>query len=169
MSVRGNRTETSVDALRAVAHGSFALPPLLSAVPLDGACLADGGLMRNAPLEHALTLGATEIVYLCNVQVAPRAGWHLATSMPRTLLRYANIYFRRASNVGYADAPIVEAKYHGVPFLTIAPPPSLRLSSALLPTARSMRSLVDLGEECALRAIEEARHVAPEIVPSARG
>ena len=39
------------------------LPP----VPLGEELLADGGLLHNAPLNAAVKLGATEIVYLCNV------------------------------------------------------------------------------------------------------
>jgi NTE family protein len=162
VAVRGNRTEKTAEDLRHVAHGSFSLPPLLPPVHLDGQVLADGGFLRNAPLESALELGATEIVYLCNVQVAPRDDFRPSWA-PRTLLRYANIYFRRASNIGYADAPIVESHYHGVPFLTIAPPSSLRLFQAALPTGNAMKKLVAMGEERARRAIEAARDVAPEI------
>ena len=162
VSVRGNRTEQSADDLRAVTRASFSLPPLLPPVELHGALLADGGFLRNAPLETALSLGATEIVYLCNVQVAPHRGFG-RFGAARTFLRYANIYFRRASNIGYADAHIVEGHYHGVPFLTIAPPPTLRLIQAMLPTSSTMQRMVDLGESCAHSAIHASRLVAPEI------
>jgi len=162
VAVRGNRTEKSAADLRDVAHGSFSLPPLLPAVHLDGQLLADGGFLRNAPLENALDLGATEIIYLCNVQVAPRDDFRPSWA-PRTLLRYLNIYFRRASNIGYVDAPIVESHYHDVPFLTIAPPSSLRLFQAAVPTGAAMKKLVAMGEDRARRAIEAAQHVAPGI------
>ena len=115
------------------------------------------------PLEKAMKVGATEIVYLCNVQVLPRGGW-----APRSAVgagaRYAEIFFRRASNVGFADAEIVEGHYRGVPFLTIAPPTSVRLESIMswmLPTPRAMQKLVDFGSDCAERALA-AKTLAPE-------
>lgn len=64
--------------------------------------------------------------------------------------------FRRASNVGSADAEIVEGHYRGIPFLTIAPPTSVRLESIaswMLPTHRAMTKLVDFGRDCAERAL----------------
>jgi NTE family protein len=158
VSVRGNRTEHDLDALRACAHAAYALPPLLSPIPLGEELLADGGLLRNAPLESALDLGATEIIYLCNVQVAPHAEWRRAHTT-RALARYLDVYFRRASNVGFADAPIVEGRFHGVPFLTIAPPNRLDLRDmvgSMIPTMGRMRRLIELGEESAREALETA-------------
>lgn len=156
--VRGNKTEPSVDALRTVAHASYALPPLLPPIQHGEQLLADGGLLRNAPLEFALEQGATEIVYLCNVQVAPEAGF--SPSQPhKALLRYLNVYFRRASNVGYADAPIVEGRYHGVPFLTIAPPRKVdfrELIGSMVPTTHRMQHLIELGAEAAHEAFAKS-------------
>jgi hypothetical protein len=37
VTVRGNRTEKTASALRAVAQGAYALPPLLPPVPLGDA------------------------------------------------------------------------------------------------------------------------------------
>lgn len=161
VSVRGNRTEKSVESLRVVAHASYALPPLLAPMPLDNALLADGGLLRNAPLEFALEMGATEIVYLCNVQIAPHKNWHKAR-IPAALGRYLDIYFRRASNIGYADAPIVEGRFHGIPFLAIAPPQKLSFSDmvgSMIPTMDRMRKLIELGESSARDALAAAYRV----------
>ena len=168
VAVRGNRTESTASDLRAVARGSYSLPPLLKPVPLGNALLADGGLLRNAPLEHAMQLRATEIIYLCNVQVAPAAGFEQRSSS-RALARYLDIYFRRASNVGFADAAIVEGRYRGIPFLTIAPPATPTLGSlvrSMLPTPTAMKRLVALGESCANRALSVAHHVGHVRVPS---
>jgi NTE family protein len=161
VSVRGNRTETSHEALRAVAHGSYALPPLLAPIPLGNALLADGGLLRNAPLEFALEMGASEIIYLCNVQVAPHKNWRRAR-IPAALGRYLDIYFRRASNIGYVDAPIVEGRYHGIPFLAIAPPDVLDVRDVLgsmVPTEGRMRRLIELGKSSAREALAAAYRV----------
>jgi predicted acylesterase/phospholipase RssA len=161
LSVRGNRTEKDIESLRAVAHASYALPPLLAPIQLGDALLADGGLLRNAPLEFALDLGATEIIYLCNVQVAPHKDWKHAR-IPAALGRYLDIYFRRASNIGFADAPIVEGRYHGVPFLAIAPPHHLDfrdIVGSMIPTMNRMKGLIDLGESSAREALQSAYRV----------
>ena len=155
VKVRGNRSEPDAEALRQVSAGSYALPPLLPPVPLGDELLADGGLLHNAPLEQAMKLGATEILYLCNVQVLPRGEWAAGSAL-RATARYMEIFFRRASNVGFADAEIVEGHYRGVPFLTVAPPTSVRLESIaswMLPTHRAMQKLVDFGRDCAERAL----------------
>lgn len=161
VAVRGNRTEKSVEALRTVAHASYALPPLLAPMPLGDSLLADGGLLRNAPLEFARDMGATEIVYLCNVQIAPHKDWKSAR-IPAALGRYLDIYFRRASNIGFADAPIVEGRFHGVPFLTIAPPHQLDfrdMLGSMIPTSDRMQRLIELGESSARQALESAYRV----------
>ncbi len=162
VKIRGNRTETSPANLRAVAHGSFALPPLLPPVRLADELLADGGLLINAPLDSAIKLGATEIVYLCNVQVLPRAG-EVSPSTLRATLRYADIFFRRASNVGFADAEVHEGTYRGVRFVAIAPPPYLRLDSIaswMIPKEGAMEHLVTYGRASADRAIASTKWLA---------
>jgi NTE family protein len=159
--VRGNRTEPDVQSLRAVAHASYALPPLLPPIRNGAGLLADGGLLRNAPLEFALDLGATEIVYLCNVQVAPPADFG-AKQFSKAFTRYAEVYFRRASNIGYADAPIVEGRYHGVPFLTIAPPRRLdlrELAGSMVPTTDRMNRLIELGAASARDALRSSYRI----------
>jgi predicted acylesterase/phospholipase RssA len=161
VALRGNRTETSIEDLRAVAHASYALPPLLAPILLGDCLLADGGLLRNAPLEFALNMGATEIVYLCNVQVAPHREWNSAR-IPAALGRYLDIYFRRASNIGFADAPIVEGRFHGIPFLAIAPPQRLDfrdMVGSMIPTLDRMQRLITLGNESAHEALRSAYRV----------
>jgi NTE family protein len=167
VSVRGNRTEKSAEDLRAVAHAAFAIPPLFGPVQMGSHFLADGGLLHNVPLDAAMKLGATEIVYLCNVQVLPHEGWEPTRTVSATT-RYLEIFFRRASNVGFADAHITEGRYHGIPFLTIAPPRALPLDSLLkwtLPTPRSMQQLVRHGEMRARLALAAARDHGHRIAP----
>jgi NTE family protein len=156
VAVRGNRTEPSANALRAVSRGAYALPPLLPPVPLGDEHLADGGLLYNAPLSAAADLGATEIVYLCNVHAVPPEGF-ATTSTARSAWRYAEIFFRRASNVGFVDAEIIDGRFRGVPFLAIAPPATLRFGSVLrwmMPTVDAAQYLVDSGREAAASAFE---------------
>lgn len=162
VKIRGNRTEKSAEDLRVVAHGSYALPPLLPPIPLDNALLADGGLLINAPLDSAIKLGATEIVYLCNVQVLPHENRRRQSTLKATL-RYADIFIRRASNVGFADAELKEGNYRGVPFVAIAPPSYLRLDSMLswmVPKEGAMDRLVSYGRASAERAIERTSWLA---------
>ena len=154
--IRSNRTESSPEALRAVAHAAFAVPPLLPPVAWAGELLADGGLLHNAPLSAAVDLGATEIIYLNNVHALPHPNF-AGNSILRATARYADVFFRRASNVGFADAEIVEDRFRGIPFLTIAPPATLRFGSMMrwmLPTVNAMAHPVERGRVSACRALD---------------
>lgn len=156
VTVRGNRTEPDAASLRAVSRAAYALPPLLPPVKLGDQLLADGGLLHNAPLDAAVKLGATEIVYLCNVHAIPHEGFQ-RTSTFRSLWRYAEIFFRRASNVGFVDAEIVDSRFRGVPFLAIAPPADLKFGSIvrwMLPRIDAARFLVETGYACAKKALD---------------
>ena len=157
--VRGNRTEPDADSLRAVSRGAYALPPLLPPVPLGDELLADGGLLHNAPLNAAVKLGATEIVYLCNVRAIPKDGFE-ETSTFHSAWRYAEIFFRRASNVGFVDEEIVDESFRGVPFLAIAPPATLgfgRLVRIMVPAVDAEKYLVTTGYDCAKKALAQWR------------
>lgn len=164
VTVRTNRTERTPEALRTVAAAAYALPPLLPPIPHGAELLSDGGLLRNAPLHVATELGATEIVYLNNVHALPHTEPPRARAPGRSILRsafrYADVFFRRASNVGYVDAEIVENRYHGVPFLTIAPPATLAIGSMLRwmrPTTNAMAFLIEQGRESARKALATSR------------
>lgn len=164
VALRGNRTEGGAEALRQVSRAAYALPPLLPPVLVGGSLHADGGLLYNAPLEHAADLGATEIVYVCNVQVLPHLGYERPHTLPATL-RYLDVFFRRASNVGFADAVISEGLWRDIPFLTIAPPPAPGLRSilsALRPTHAQMQRLVGLGYNEAVSAFAQWRFASPQ-------
>ena len=157
VSVRGNRTDPSPEALRAVSRGAYSLPPLLPPVSHGRMLLADGGLLHNAPLHAAVKLGATSIVYVCNVHAIPRAGFRRRSSIG-SAWRYAEIFFRRASNVGFVDAEIVDGRFRGVPFLAITPPANLGFGSLLrrmVPRIDAVQHLVDTGYECGARAYGE--------------
>jgi predicted acylesterase/phospholipase RssA len=159
VSVRSNRTEKDASALRAVSQGSYALPPLLPPVRFAHELLADGGLLHNAPLNAAVKLGATEIIYLCNVQSLPFQGFRERSTL-RSSLRYAEIFFRRASNVGFVDESIVDDRFRNVPFLAIAPPASRGFGRSLrwmVPKRNIARELIDSGFECATRALKTQR------------
>lgn len=159
VTVRGNRTETTAEGFRAVARGAYALPPLLPPVPYGREMLADGGLLHNAPLNAAVKLGATEIVYLCNVHAIPNEGYKpRRISSLGAVWRYAEIFFRRASNVGFVDAEITDESFRGVPFLAITPPATLRFGSVMrwaLPSVDAAQCLIDTGYECASRALAQ--------------
>jgi NTE family protein len=166
VTVRGNRTETSAEALRAITRGAYALPPLLPPVPWDGTMLADGGLLQNAPLTAAASLGATSIVYVCNVHAIPRAGFQKPSTI-RSTWRYAEIFFRRASNVGFVDAEIMDGRFRQVPFLAIAPPADLGFGSILrwmVPRIDAVQHLVDQGHAAARRAFEQW-DASPSVLP----
>lgn len=157
VAVRGNRTEPTSEALRAVSRAAYALPPLLPPILLGDELLADGGLLHNAPLNAAVKLGATQIVYLCNVHAIPKTGFE-RTSTLRSTWRYAEIFLRRASNVGFVDAEIVDDHFRGVPFLAIAPPANLGFGSIvrwMVPRINAARHLVDTGYRSAKAALEQ--------------
>lgn len=156
VSVRGNRTEPTAEGLRTVSRAAYALPPLLPPVRDGDRWLADGGLLHNAPLEAALRLGASEIVYLCNVQVLPHEGYARPATIPATG-RYLDIFFRRASNVGFADQQVTEHLWRGVPLLVIAPPPTRGLSSLvryMVPSKKGLGALIKLGRIRGKEAID---------------
>lgn len=161
VDVRSNRTETTAESFRAVSRGAYALPPLLPPVPHDDELLADGGLLHNAPLNAAAKLGATEIVYLCNVHALPHEGFERPSAIKSTW-RFAEIFFRRASNVGFVDADIVEDRFRNIPFLAVTPPASLRFGSLIrwmAPTVDAAKHLVDSGYESAKRAFATKRTI----------
>jgi NTE family protein len=165
VALRGNRTEPDQERLRLVSRAAYSLPPLLPPVDVAGRPLADGGLLRNAPLEHALALGATEIVYLCNVRLEPPPRYR-GRSVASATLRYVDIFFRRASNVGFADADIVESRWQGAPLLTIAPPHGpARLPP--LPTRALLRRLIELGHTRATEALASWPPTSPRPSPPA--
>lgn len=156
VGIRSNRTEGSPEALRMMSRAAYALPPLLPPIEYEGRLLADGGLLHNAPLECAVKLGATEIVYLCNVQVLPHEGYRHPSTIPSTA-RYLDIFFRRASNVGFADQQVSEHLWRGVPLLVIAPPATKGLTSLvkyMLPGDKGLRALIKLGRLRAKEAID---------------
>jgi predicted acylesterase/phospholipase RssA len=168
VAVRGNRTERSADALRIVSRAAYALPPLLPPVTMGGSHLADGGLLHNAPLHTAVRLGATSIVYICNVHAIPKAGFR-QSGTARSTWRYAEIFFRRASNVGFVGAEIVDGAFRGVPFLAITPPANLGFGSVLrwmVPRIDAVQHLVGTGYESAARALAHWKETSP---PSSKG
>lgn len=154
VEVLGNRTEPDAESLRRVSRAAYSLPPLLPPVAHRGTLFADGGLLHNAPLEAALELGATEIVYLCNVGVVPSKWRSSAWTVP-AFARYADVFVRRASNVGFAGAKITEGRFHGAHFLTIAAPAEgglLGMVNAMLPTKARIDRLVERGHRTAREA-----------------
>lgn len=154
VDVLGNRTELDAEALRRVSRAAYSLPPLLPPVAHKDSLFADGGLLHNAPLEAALELGAKEIVYLCNVGVVP-AQWKSSAWTAPALFRYADVFVRRASNVGFAGAKITEGRFHGAHFLSIAAPADgglLGMVNAMLPTRSRIGRLVDRGMRTAREA-----------------
>ncbi len=171
VALRGNRTESSAEDLRAVSRAAYALPPLLPPVLVGEHLHADGGLLYNAPIERAAELGATEVVYVCNVQALPHQGYARPHTLPATL-RYLDVFFRRASNVGFADAVVTEGFWRSIPLLTIAPPaaPGLRsLISAFRPTHAQMQRLVAMGYAEAQGALAHWHPTRPSDAPQLPG
>lgn len=164
VSLRGNRTEPDRERLCLVSRAAYSLPPLLPPVEVGGRPLADGGLLRNAPLERALELGASEIVYLCNVRLEPPRNYR-GRSVTAASLRYLEVFFRRASNVGFADAEIVEGRFGQAPLVTIAPPPEPARFLPRLPTRARLRALVELGHARGAEALAALRAGPAHQVP----
>lgn len=75
--LRGEDVRLSEGPLLDAVMASAAIPGVLPAVAWDGRELIDGGVTNNAPLSHALELGADEIYVLptgtpCELEEAPR-------------------------------------------------------------------------------------------------
>jgi NTE family protein len=75
--LRGEEVRLSEGPLVDAVMASAAIPGVLPAVDWDGRLLIDGGVANNAPLTHALALGADEIYVLptgapCELEEAPR-------------------------------------------------------------------------------------------------
>jgi NTE family protein len=163
VALRGNRTEPDADRLRLVSRAAYSLPPLLPPVDVGGRPLADGGLLRNAPLERALELGASEIVYLCNVRLEPPPGYR-GRSIAAATWRYLDVFFRRASNVGFADAAVVDGRLGETPVVTIAPPPE-PAGLPRPPTRARLRRLDELGRARGAEALAALRAGPAHQVP----
>jgi len=96
-----------VDAVMA----SAAIPGVLPAIDWDGRALIDGGVANNAPLSHALELGADEVYVLptgapCELEEAP----HGALSMlvhATTLLVHARLAQEIATLAGEARIAVL--------------------------------------------------------------
>jgi NTE family protein len=74
--LRGEEVRLSEGPLVDAVMASAAIPGVLPAVEWDGRELIDGGVANNAPISHALDLGADEIYVLptgtpCELDVAP--------------------------------------------------------------------------------------------------
>src|SRR4051812_37527286 len=75
--LRGDDVRLSEGPLVDAVMASAAIPGVLPAVDWDGRVLIDGGVANNAPISHALDLGADEIYVLptgspCELHEAPR-------------------------------------------------------------------------------------------------
>jgi hypothetical protein len=87
----------------------------------------------------------------------PHKGF-MKPSTARSAWRYAEIFFRRASNVGFADAEITGGRFRDVPFLAVTPPSDLRFGSLLrwmVPRMDAVQHLVDAGYACANHALAQ--------------
>jgi hypothetical protein len=85
--------------------------------------------------------------------------------------RYAEIFFRLASNVGFVDSEVVNNTFRGVPFIAIAPPETLRFGSLLrwaMPGVDAAQYLVDTGYATARRTLSRftPEREAPISLPS---
>ncbi|MCW2985415.1 MAG: hypothetical protein JWR63_2985, partial [Conexibacter sp.] len=107
-----------VDALLA----SAAIPGVFPPVALDGRLLMDGGIVNNAPIAHAVTLGADRVFVLCamgpsRLEEAPRGALAAGiTAIARAITR------RLEKDI---------ARYGAIVDLTVLPAPTL---PGLLPT-----------------------------------
>jgi NTE family protein len=75
--VTGNEVRLSAGPLLEAVMASAAIPGVLPPVEWDGRMLMDGGVANNAPLSHALELGANRIYVLptgspCELEAPPR-------------------------------------------------------------------------------------------------
>src|SRR3954469_16063904 len=76
--LRGEDVRLSAGPLVDAVMASAAIPGVLPAVDWDGRTLVDGGVANNAPISHAVELGATRVYllptgYACDLEEPPRS------------------------------------------------------------------------------------------------
>ena len=112
--LRGQEVRLSEGPLVDAVMASAAIPGVLPAVEWDGRPLIDGGVANNAPLSHALELGADEVYVLptgapCELEVAPRGSLAMLL-LGTSLLVHARLSYEIAALGDRAD-------------ITVLPPP----------------------------------------------
>jgi NTE family protein len=99
--LRGEEVRLSEGPLVDAVMASAAIPGVLPAVDWDGRALIDGGVANNAPLSHALELGADEVYVLptgapCELHEAPRGALAMLV-YGSTLLVHARLAYEVAA------------------------------------------------------------------------
>lgn len=138
--LRGEDIRLSRGPLVDAVLASAAIPGVLPAVEWDGRLLIDGGVSNNAPLSHALELGANRIYVLptgapCELEAPPRG------AMPM-LLYASGLLIGRRLTLDVASCPA------GVEVVVLPPPCPLPVQPIDFSHAQM---LIDLGRAGARR------------------
>lgn len=140
----GREMRLSEGPLPDAVMASAAIPGVLPAVPWDGRILMDGGVANNAPVSHALALGAETIYVLptgtpCELDEAPRGAL--------AMLLYASGLL-----VGRRLATEINAIAKGIDLIVLPPPCPV----AVQPTDFSQASaLIDRARADACRYLAQ--------------
>jgi NTE family protein len=149
--LRGEEVRLSEGPLVDAVMASAAIPGILPAVEWDGRELIDGGVANNAPLCHALELGADEVYVLptgapCELDAAPRGAL--------AMLVYASTLLVHARLVHEV------AELGGDPRVAVLPPPC---PLTVQPTDfRHADALIEQARDDARRFLDQrgAKHTA---------
>jgi NTE family protein len=95
--LRGEEVRLSDGPLVDAVMASAAIPGVLPAVAWDGRQLVDGGVSNNAPIRHALALGADRVYLLptsapCELEEAPRGALAMLVHATGLLVRQGLIH-----------------------------------------------------------------------------
>jgi NTE family protein len=109
--LRGEEVRLSEGPLVDAVMASAAIPGVLPAVDWGGRLLIDGGVANNAPLSHALELGADEVYVLptgspCELEQAPRGALAMLV-YGSSLLVHARLEFEVAAFARRADIAVL--------------------------------------------------------------
>lgn len=129
---------------------SAAIPAVFPSVMIDGRPLFDGGVANNAPISHAVALGATRVVvlptgYACALSTAPRSALGNAVHALTLLIQQRLILE-------------VAAYEHRVELVVIPPLCPLAVSSA---DFRHGNELIERAHEASGRWLDEGKHCLP--------
>jgi predicted acylesterase/phospholipase RssA len=106
--------------LRTLSRAGYAIPLLFPPVKFRGDWFVDGGFAWNIPLDHCLTLGATEIYLLA--PIASQLPYHGPfRTFAGFLQRVLDVMWRTIGNMGYLYAVMEDGRFHGVPVTVIEP------------------------------------------------
>jgi predicted acylesterase/phospholipase RssA len=154
VSLRGNRTEKSVDDFRRVAHIGYRIPILYPPIKFEGHYWCDGGFAWNIPLEAAIEMGAAA-VYILSVIRRHLPEMRNFPTLAHVSYRMMEVMWASQGNSTRARALIDDGSYHGARIVDIEPREYLGTDpvSILWTSPGKAKRLIEMGREDAAQVL----------------